>query len=132
MRRRCQATNRKCFHVVAIVADRLNRVGMKESFVPFGQLADALNIEQVSDFVISVHERYQRTGIFAEEALKMVHIHVSLVVKLNIVQLDSSLFFQYLQRMYHGMVLNRSRDGVSQTVRLQATDDERIVGLGAP
>ncbi len=59
MRPRRHATDGKGFHVVAIMADRLNRVGMKKSFVAFGQFADAPDVEQVPDFVVGVHQRYE-------------------------------------------------------------------------
>ena len=105
---------------------------MEKCFVLCREFTDTLKVEQISNFIVGMHERHQGIGILFQEFLKMGHADVSLFIEVYRMQLNHSLFFQYFQGMRHRMVLNRRRDSVFDSVGLNATDDECIVSLCAP
>ena len=115
------------------MAHRLHRVAVPDGVVLLAQCTHALHVEQVTNFVVAVHQRHQRSPFrpVFEQRVEVVVVNAALLVYLHQIKLNLTPFRQIFQRVQHGMVFNRRGDGVDQAVGVDAAEDSRVVRLGA-
>ncbi len=131
MCRRSHAVDFNFAQIMDIVTNGLNRIRMKISAKHFAQLAYSFNIQQVTNLIVGVHQRYQRTRTFLEQLFEMCVIHVPILVKINHRKTDDLLFCHCSERMLYGMMFNSRGDNMLDIIGIKSTGQNRIIRLGA-
>lgn len=116
--------------VVLIVTYGLHGVGMKVCAVCMAEVADALQIEQVADLVVSVHQRHKRIGMFLEQGLKVVHVYMAVFIEVYHVEVQAAVS-KLLEGLLDGVVLDGRGDGMLDAISVYRGGQDGVVGLGA-
>src|SRR5690606_26397856 len=68
------------------------------------EFSDMVNVKEISDLIVSLHEGDQRSGVFTQQLLQMIEIDIAPIIEVDVFNLCMRV--ELFRSMQHRVVLN--------------------------
>src|SRR5690606_32621744 len=90
--------------VVYVMPHGLHGIGVKNGLVLLTERRYVFDVGDGADFVVGVHQGYKRAGVFLEQLFELMQVYIPLTIDSEETKPNDTVFFEFFQRMQHGMV----------------------------